>query len=366
MSVTQGLALRASIVALSCAGLGAGAGCSGGGSPGNEAPKGDSGAADSGAGDTGSMPGPATDGGGGLPYGCSGAVDPSGRPPICNFAHYAIRHPDLTSARHFFTDFLGLAEPFQVSSTMAVFKINDSQFIEVYQEAAPAGDTNFDLKNIAFYTSDAEALRKYFGSKGVQVPAAVSKNVLGNTSFTVTDPDGHVMEWVQYEADSLTGMTQGQAMPDTRIGTSVHHFGVSITNPTASTSFYDTALGFLASSTADHPAAEDPNATVRIEYGVTHSAVTQPFAVVRDHLCFRVADVMAAYRTLESRDPTISLEHHVLLGFTVRANSYLPGTGDRFEFADSVLLPMGEDAGPADYDELDSGSTDGPTTGVTD
>jgi hypothetical protein len=175
------------------------------------------------------------------------------------------------------------------------------------------------------------------------------------------------MEWVQYEPDSLTGTTQGQAMPDTRIGTSVHHFGVSITNATASTTFYDMALGFLPSSTADHQAAEDPNATVRIEYGVTHSAVTDAFAVVRDHLCFRVADVMAAYRTLASRDPTISLEHHVLLGFTVRANSYMPGTGDRFEFADSVLLPMGEDAGPADYDELDSGSSDGPTTpGLTD
>jgi catechol 2,3-dioxygenase-like lactoylglutathione lyase family enzyme len=312
------------------------------------------------------MLGPATDGGGGLPYGCSGAVDPSGRPPICNFAHYALRHADLASARHFFTDFLGFAEPFQVSSTMAVFKINDSQFIEVYQEPDPAGDTNFELKNVAFYTSDAEALRKYFASKGVQVPAAVSKNVLGNTSFVVNDPDGHAMEWVQYQPDSLTGMTQGQGLPDTRIGTSVHHLGVSITNATSSTTFYDMALGFLPSSTADHPAAEDPNATVRIEYGVTHSGVTQPFAALRDHLCIRVADVMAAYRILASRDPSISLEHHVLLGFTVRANSYMPGTGNRIEFADSVLLPTGEDAGPADYDELDSGSSDGPTTGVTD
>jgi hypothetical protein len=96
--------------------------------------------------------------------------------------------------------------------------------------------------------------------------------------------------------------------------------------------------------------------------------VTQPFAALRDHLCLRVADVMAAYRILASRDPSssISLEHHVLLGFTVRANSYMPGTGNRFEFADSVLLPAGEDAGPADYDELDSGSSDGPTTVVTD
>jgi lactoylglutathione lyase len=355
MSFSRGYAVRASALVLMCAGIGGSAACSSHNTASPPAVLDSGSSTDSGGG----PPPPPPSDAGGLPYGCSGSVDASGRPPICNFAHYAIRQPDLTAARHFFTDFLGFAEPFQVTGmTMAVFKINDSQYVEVVEGAPSSGDGQFDLVNIGFYTSDAEALRTYFASRGVQVPAAVSKNVLGNTSFTVKDPDGHTMEWIQYEPDSLTGMTQGQAMPSTRIGTSVHHVGVSITNPPASDSFYDMALGFLASSTADHQAAEDPNATVRIEYGVTHSAPTQAFAVVRDHLCLRVADVMAAYRTLESRDPTIQLEHHVLLGFTVRANSYVPapGNGDRFELADSFLLPAGEDAGPADYSELDSGS----------
>jgi lactoylglutathione lyase len=364
MSFTRGYAARASAFVLMCGGIGGAAACSSSHNPANPPPGDDSGSTV----DSGSPPPPPSDGGG-LPYGCTGAVDSSGRPPICDLAHYAIRQPDLTAARHFFGDFLGFAEPFQVQGQMmAVFKINDSQYIEVYQGAPSTSDNQFDLVNLAFYTSDAEALRKYFASKGVQVPAAVSKNVLGNTSFTVKDPDGHTMEWIQYEPDSMTGMTQGQAMPSTRIGTSVHHVGVSITNATASDQFYYMALGFLASSTADHPAAEDPNASVRIEYGVTHSAPTLPFSVIRDHLCIRVPDVMAAYRTLASRDSTISLEHHVLLGFTVRANSYVPppGNGDRFEFADSFLYTTGEDSGPADYSELDSGSSDGPTTSVKD
>jgi lactoylglutathione lyase len=264
---------------------------------------------------------------------------------------------DLQKARAFYGGYLGLAEPFQVSSTVAVFKLNDSQFIELYEETPPPNDTNFQLKNIAFYTSDAEALRKYFASRNVAVPPSVSKNMLGNTSFSVVDPDGHPMEWVQYEPDSMTGQTQGQAMPDTRIGGSVHHLGVSILNPTASDAFYEMALGFLPSSTADKQAAEDPNATVRIEYGVTHSAPTKDFAVVRDHLCVRVADTMAAVRALMARDSTIPVEHHVLDGFTVRANVYDPD-GSRIEMADSVLLPMGEDSGLADLGELDSGSTD--------
>src|SRR5438552_2562436 len=80
-------------------------------------------------------------------------------------------------------------------------------------------------------------------SKNVPVPSSVTKNVLGNTSFTIVDPDGHSVEWVQYEADSLTGRARGQAMPTTRIGGSVHHLGVTILDPAASDAFYEKALG---------------------------------------------------------------------------------------------------------------------------
>jgi catechol 2,3-dioxygenase-like lactoylglutathione lyase family enzyme len=270
---------------------------------------------------------------------------------------------DLQKARRFYgADYLGFAEPFQVSSTVAIFKINDSQFIELYQEVPAANDTNFQLKDIAFYTSDAEALRTYFATKNVAVPPSVGKNLLGNTSFTVTDPDGHTVEWVQYEQDSLTGQTQGQAMPSSRVGGSVHHLGVSIMDPNASNAFYETALGFLASSTADKQAAEDPNATVRIEYGVSPGhAPSKAFALIRDHLCLRVADTMQAVRTLIGKNPAIPLEHHVLDGFTVRANVLDPD-GSRIEFADSILLANGEDSGPSDYGNLDSGNTDGYVT----
>jgi lactoylglutathione lyase len=294
---------------------------------------------------------------GAVPYGCTGAPDATGRPPICDLAHFALRVTDLTKARHFYGDYLGLAEPFALPGNAAVFKINDSQFIELYQEPPPPNDTNYQLKNIAFYTSDAEALRTYFASKNVPVPAAVDTDALGNKSFTTTDPDGHAVQWVQYVPDSMTGKTQGQAMPETRVGGSVHHLGVTILNPAASDAFYEMALGFLPSSTADKEAAEVPGATVRIEYGVSHSAPTKDFAVVRDHLCLRVSDTLATVGILQGRDPSIPVEHHVLQGFTVRANVYDPD-GSRIEMADSVLLPTGEATGPGDVGNLDSGSTD--------
>src|SRR5438132_13516329 len=88
-----------------------------------------------------------------VPYGCGqepGGPDGPPRPSICDFAHMAFRVTDLQKARAFYGDYLGLSEPFRLSDTTAVYKINDSQFIELYQEAAPPGDTNYQLKNIAF------------------------------------------------------------------------------------------------------------------------------------------------------------------------------------------------------------------------
>jgi len=317
--------------------------------------------------------GPGPDGGddgGGLAYGCSGALAADGRPPICNLAHYAFRVTDLQRAKVFYGDFLGLQQPFAAPPTdggvsVAVYKINDTQFIELYEERPPTSDTNYQLKNIAFYTSDAEALRQYFASKGISVPGSVAKNLLGNLSFTIVDRDQHPIEWVQYEPDSLTGTTVGTAMPATRIGGSVHHLGVTIQSPSAADSFYQ-SLGFLPSRTgpsaplpADKQAEEAPNATVRIEYGVSPSGPpTAPFAVIRDHLCLRVGDTMQAVQLLNARNPHIYVEHHVLDGFTVRANTYDPD-GSRIELADSTLqFDGGEATGPEEQGDLDSGQND--------
>jgi catechol 2,3-dioxygenase-like lactoylglutathione lyase family enzyme len=316
-----------------------------------------------------SLPTPASDAGT-LAYGCTGTVASDGRPPICNLAHYAFRVSDLQKAQVFYGDFLGLAQPFSVLSTdggvpVAVYKINDSQFIELYDEPPPTADSNYHLKNIAFYTSDAEALRQYFAAKGIAVPPSVEKNILGNTSFTIVDQDQHAIELVQYEPDSLTGTTVGTAMPSSRIGASVHHLGVTIQNTSAASSFYE-SLGFLPSRTgpsaplpADKQAEEDPNSTVRIEYGVSPSGPpTAAFAVIRDHLCLRVENTMDAVSLLNSRNPHIFVEHHVLDGFTVRANTYDPD-GSRIELADSTLaFDGGEATGQDEEGDLDSGAND--------
>ena len=44
-------------------------------------------------------------------------------------------------------------------------------------------------------------MRVYLESPGVKVPDKVSQSRIGNLNFNVVDPDGHIVEIVQYQPD---------------------------------------------------------------------------------------------------------------------------------------------------------------------
>src|SRR4051812_18830337 len=61
-----------------------------------------------------------------------------GRPPrvpndsaVYAIAHMAYHVTDLAQARHFWEDYLGLGEPFAVSSKAAIIKVNEEQYVEL-------------------------------------------------------------------------------------------------------------------------------------------------------------------------------------------------------------------------------------------
>ena len=51
---------------------------------------------------------------------------------------------------------------------------------------------------------------------------------VGNTSFTVKDPDGHIVEFLSYGADGLMGKARGTAVPANRVSTTMSHFRVLV------------------------------------------------------------------------------------------------------------------------------------------
>src|SRR5256885_9607820 len=168
------------------------------------------------------------------------------RPRILGVAHMALFVSDLQKSRAFYKDFLGYDEPYVLkredgSDRIAFIKINENQYLEFVADS-PRQDGR--LNHISFLTDSAEGMRVYLASRGVKVPDKVSKGRIGNLNFNVVDPDGHIVEIVQYQPDSWTARERGKFMPDTRISTHIMHIGVLIGALEPAMKFYSEILGF--------------------------------------------------------------------------------------------------------------------------
>jgi len=171
--------------------------------------------------------------------------DAPARPKITGIAHIALYVHDIGKARTFYKDFLGYGEPYKLdnsdgSLSLTFIKINERQYIELFPEKAPNTDR---LVHISLEVEDAEAMRVYLASRGVKVPAKVSKGRIGNSNFMITDPDGHLVEIVQYEPNSWTAREKGKFVDGPRVSTRIMHLGIIVGKMDAAMKFYGDMLG---------------------------------------------------------------------------------------------------------------------------
>ncbi len=123
----------------------------------------------------------------------------------------------------------------------AWFKVNDHQYLEIY-ETLKSEDEDRPIE-VAFQTTDAKAMRDYLASKGVAVPATVSKGWDGNLSFQFSDPEGHRIAFVQYLTDS-PGKQFGLLVPATRISEHMIHAGFLVKDRAVEDRLFKDILGF--------------------------------------------------------------------------------------------------------------------------
>ncbi len=172
------------------------------------------------------------------------------RPKVLGVAHMAIYAKDLVKTRQFYEDFLGFGEPFTLPKKggegvrIAFVKVNDNQYFEIFNEA-DRGEGQ--LNHISLYTDSADRMYSYLKSKSVAIMAdkgAIGKGQTGNKNFNVKDPDGHIVEIVEYQPDSWTTREKGKFMPDTRLSTQIMHLGVLVGDLDQAMKFYGDILGF--------------------------------------------------------------------------------------------------------------------------
>ena len=232
------------------------------------------------------------------------------RPRIPGISHIAVLVSDVEKSRAFYKDFLGFAEPFDLknkdgSLALTFIKINDDQFIELFPGLKPNQDR---LHQVSFFVDDAEALRAYLAAKGVRVPERVPKGRIGNSNFSIKDPDGHTVEFVQYEPDGWTRREKGRFLPDSAVSRRMRHIGFLVGDLEKSKQFYGDLLGFTETwrgsrdnKTLNWVSMKVPDGDDYVEF-MLYSELPAPDARgTANHMSLEVADMDKALQKIEAR-----------------------------------------------------------------
>jgi catechol 2,3-dioxygenase-like lactoylglutathione lyase family enzyme len=235
------------------------------------------------------------------------------KPPIAGIAFVQLQVRDIKKAAVFYDSLMGyhLVPGETIANNKNHFfyiPVNQRQCIKL-EDGLPPGQEE-RLRCIAFQTADVEALRLYLQSKGITVPAAVSKEEKGMLSFTVNDPDKHPVVFVQYTSNAKNqtqNIIQGNA-----ISKRILHAGLTIANAQAANSFYGDILGF---SEIWRGGASDgitswinmrvPEGTDYLEYMLVNAPVTRQQLGSLHHIALMVPDMQQAVDTLSIRSQSI-------------------------------------------------------------
>lgn len=233
------------------------------------------------------------------------------RPKIEGVAHIALYVKNIDQSRAFYEKFLGFAEAYSLNKpnsedlAMIFVKINDRQLIEIFPETSPEADR---FAHFAVETDDAEAMRKYLGSKGIKVPDKTPTGRTGNFNFTIPDPNGIRCEFVQYTPNGFTGKNIGKDMPDTRISKHMSHVGFMVANLDSALIFYRDILGFKETWRGSSDGRllswvnlKVPDGDDYIELMLFEQAPDRNRKGTMNHICLVVDDVAAAGKMLQSR-----------------------------------------------------------------
>jgi catechol 2,3-dioxygenase-like lactoylglutathione lyase family enzyme len=154
------------------------------------------------------------------------------RPPITGISHVAFYSSSLTAAKDFYAGLLGLAtEP----SRPNLYHVG-MQAVEL--EPLPPNHGPNLISHVAFATPNAEGVRKYLASHGVNVPEKVSTGGGGTLWFAMKDPEGNPIEFVQ-ERPELSGRS-----PEAPVSKVMIHAGFVVHDRATEDKFYKDLLGF--------------------------------------------------------------------------------------------------------------------------
>lgn len=216
------------------------------------------------------------------------------RPHILGISHVGLRVSSVAAARAFYEDFLG----------MRGLRVNGRQHVELIPGLAPGQDR---LDHIALETDDAEGLRRYLASRGLEVPKRVTRERAG-IHFTVHDPDRHAVEFVQPSPAGRGEAERTQLASDVRVSDHILHLGIIVGDVAASMKFYGDVLGFSETWRGSRSGTElswinmkVPDGADYVEFMLYGEKPAPNARGTQHHICLEVADLPRAQALLEAR-----------------------------------------------------------------
>ncbi|MGH9351185.1 MAG: VOC family protein, partial [Terriglobia bacterium] len=247
------------------------------------------------------------------------AQTPAARPQVLGISHLGFYTSNLAATEAFWENLLGFQSPYVLRKSdgqvrIAFIKINNRQHIELFNQKPPTGVAFFS--HIAFITDNARQMYAYLKSRGVEVPPhwgsgqSGGKGKTGDLNFEVRDPDGHLVEFVQYAPDDWRSKRLNQDIPPTRIADSIMHAGFTVGNVEKSEAFYEGILGFTNfwQGSANHGRSLSwvdlrvPNGSDYIElmlYGGSEPPARRLGTM--DHVCLLVPHIHRVVAEIEAR-----------------------------------------------------------------
>ncbi len=246
------------------------------------------------------------------------------RPKITGISHLAVYTSDPAAADHYYREVIGAAKQPDPENPQGVrYAFNDQQFIEVLP--LPPGQGINRLGHTAFNTGDAEGMRKYLAAKAWKTPAKVEKGSDGSRWFTVLDPEGNKVEFVEPPPNP-------KAIDAPKvIGRHIIHAGILVHSRAVEDTFYRDLLGFrpywfggMVEGKLDWVSQQTPDSHDWLEYMLTSgssgsgipASISQHQLGVLDHLSIGVVSVDAAFKTLQdgNRLTGVVADKHTQIG----------------------------------------------------
>jgi catechol 2,3-dioxygenase-like lactoylglutathione lyase family enzyme len=227
------------------------------------------------------------------------------RPRILGVGRVAISLPE--DAGSFYSKQLALA-PGGVASCAGAgcivdFGLNSHQRIDLFFGPRPEFANRDNLSRVTFETDDLEALHHYLGSRGIQTSNIETFDPdKSNPQFSVTDPEGHRIGFIQYTAPDPYKHSANQ------VSSHLIHAGFVVHDRAAEDRFYKDILGFHVYWHGGMKEGEDnwidmqvPDGTDWVEYmlKVPENATHKQLGVM-NHIALGVPDIHAAEKQLRA------------------------------------------------------------------